>query len=111
MAEFTELIPMGRSRKAPKEGDLFLVRPFPQVYYCGKVIRTHLESADSCVRGMNLIFLYDRRADGRDIPDDLDSGDFLIPPIINRLPWSRGYFETISSAAVTEQERNRSYGF
>lgn len=112
MAEFTELIPMGKSRKPPKEGDVFLVQPFSRVYYYGKVIRTHLESADSCVRGMNLIFLYDRRADGRDIPDELGGGDFLIPPvIINRLPWSRGYFETVGNAPVTEDEKNASYGF
>lgn len=112
MEEFTELIPIGKSRKPPKEGDIFLVQPFPQVYYYGKVIRTHIKSADSCVRGMNLIFLYDKRAEDRSVPDELGDRDFLIPPaIINRLPWSRGYFETVGNAPVTEQERNRSYGF
>lgn len=112
MEEFTELIPMGRSRKAPKEGDVFLVQPFPQAYYCGKVIRTQLESKDSCVRGMNLIFLYDKRTDGQTLPHRLDGEELLIPPvIINRLPWSRGYFETVGNAPVTQRERSLSYGF
>lgn len=110
--EFWELLPMEPSRKRPKEGDVFLTQPFLGTYYYGKVIQTRIKSEDSCVNGMNLIFLYNRLADGRTVPDDLGEEDFLIPPvIINKLPWSRGYFETIGNAAVTESERNRSYGF
>ena len=91
--DFTDLIPMNKSRKRPKEGDAFLVQPFFNVYYYGKVIQTQIQSRDSCVNGMNLIFIYDKCADAQSIPDDLSDAVFLIPPtIINKLPWSRGYF-------------------
>ena len=110
--EFHDLLPMNKSRKRPKEGDVFLVQPFLGVHYYGKVIQTQISSKDSCVNGMNLIFLYRRRAQKRTIPEDLSEAEFLIlPVIINQLPWSRGYFETIGSAGVTEAEMDRSYGF
>lgn len=110
--EFRDLIPMNKSRKYPKEGDIFVVQPFTNVYYYGKVIQTHIKSRDSCVNGMNLVFIYDKCADAQIVPNDLSDRDFLISPtIINKLPWSRGYFETIGHTPVTEHERNMSYGF
>ena len=110
--EFTDLIPMNKSRKYPKEGDIFLVQPFLNVYYYGKVIQTQIQSGDSFVNGMNLIFIYDKCTGDQSIPEDLNDADFLISPIIiNKLPWSRGYFETIGNVQVTEREKSRSYGF
>ena len=61
MENFTELISMNQSRKYPKEGDIFLVQPLPNVYYYGKVIQTQIKSRDSLVNGMNLIFVYDKK--------------------------------------------------
>lgn len=98
------MIPTNKSRERPKEGSIFLVQPFFNVYYYGKVIQTHIQSRDSCV--------YDKCATDQSIPEDLNDAGFLIPPvIINRLPWSRGYFETIKNARVTEREKSMSYGF
>lgn len=110
--EFADLIPMNKSRKHPKEGDIFWVQPLMNMYYYGKVIQTQIQSIDSLVNGMNLIFLYDKRATDHSILEDLSDAGFLIPPvIINKLPWSRGYFETIGSVPVTERDRSMSYGF
>lgn len=103
---------MHKSRKYPEEGDIFLVQPLSNVYYYGKVIQTHIKSRDSCVKGMNLVFIYDKCSVDQSIPDDLSHSGFLISPtIINKLPWSRGYFETIGNVPVTELEKNMSYGF
>ena len=110
--EFSDLISMSMSRKYPKEGDIFLVQPLHNVYYYGKVIQTQIRSRNSCVNGMNLIFIYDESSDTKDIPDDLSHCNFLISPvIINKLPWSRGYFETIGNICVTEYERKIPFGF
>ena len=83
--EETGLIPMTPSRKRLREGDVFLAQPLREVFFCGKVIRTKVESRDAFVNGMNLIYL--------------------------RLPWSRGYFRTIGNVPVTERERGLSFGF
>jgi len=107
-----DLIPMKKSRKAPREGDVFVVQPFAGIFYYGKVIQTNISSQDSCVNGMLLIYVYDRLSRSKDIPDDLDCGKLLIAPtIVNRLGWSRGYFETICNFPVTDRERNVSFGF
>jgi len=112
MMEDIGLIPMTPSRKYLKEGDVFLIQPVRDVFYCGKVICLHVESRDSFVNGMNLIYIYDRHSDGRTVPADLDAAPLLIAPaVINRLPWSRGYFETIGNVPVTERERSLSFGF
>lgn len=110
--DFDDLIPMNKSKKQPKEGDVFLVQPFYHMYYYGKVIQVYVQSRDSCVNGMNLIFIYDKCADDKSIPSNLDQCSFLIPPIIiNKLPWSRGYFETIGNVPVTDQEKAMPFGF
>lgn len=109
---FTELIPLTPSRKRLREGDVFLLQPLPGTFYCGKIVRLKVASRDSFVNGMSLIYIYDRRVPGRGVPADLDAAPLLIPPVvINRLPWSRGYFETVGNLPVTERERRLSFGF
>lgn len=48
--------------------------------------------------GANLIYVYRHRASSKE-PDHaaLDPQDLLLPPLfINRLPWSKGYLETVA---------------
>ncbi len=107
-----DLIAMKKSRKAPREGDIFVVQPITDIFYYGKVIQTNISSKDSCVNGMFLIYIYDKLSTSKSIPTDLDCSNLLIAPtIVNRLGWSRGYFETICNFPVTEKERNVSFGF
>ena len=109
---FTELIPLTPSRKRLREGDVFLLQPIPGTFYCGQIIRLKVESRDSFVNGMSLIYIYDRRVPDRGVPAYLDAAPLLIQPVvINRLPWSRGYFETVGNLPVTERERRLSFGF
>ena len=110
--EFVDLIAMTKSRKPPHEGDIFVVQPFSGVFYYGKVIQTNIRSKDSCVNGMFLIFIYDKMSKSKCIPYDLDCSDLLsAPSIVNRLGWSRGFFETICSFPITDKEKNMSFGF
>ena len=114
MEEFTDLIAMKKSRKKPKKGDIFVVQPFQNIYYYGKVIETDIQSKDSFVNGMFLIFVYDKMSKSKDSPTpyDLDRCDLLIAPtIVNRLGWSRGYFETIYNLPLTDLERKMPFGF
>lgn len=114
MEEFTDLIAMKKSRKKPQKGDIFVVQPFQNIFYYGKVIETDIRSKDSFVNGMFLILVYDKMSKSKDspIPSDLDRCDLLIAPtIVNRLGWSRGYFETICNLPLTDQERKMSFGF
>ena len=112
MAECTDLIAMKKSRKTPRQGDVFVVRPFQDTFYYGKVIQTNIHSKQSFVNGMFLIFIYDKMSITPQIPCNLDTSNLLIAPtIVNRLGWSRGYFETICNFPITERERNVSFGF
>ena len=103
---------MKKSRKKPCVGDVFVLQPYEEKYYFGKVIQTNLESTDSFVKGMNLIYIYDFCSNEKKMVDDFDSKELLISPmVVNNQPWIKGYFETIGSNAVTMREQNIDFGF
>jgi hypothetical protein len=54
-----QMIQMNKSRKKPCIGDVFVLQPIQGIFYYGKVIKTDLQSYDSFVRGMFLLFIYD----------------------------------------------------
>ncbi|MBE6754655.1 MAG: hypothetical protein E7559_09980 [Ruminococcaceae bacterium] len=107
-----QLIAMHKSRKKPCVGDVFVLQPFSGTFYFGKVIQSDLQSDDSFIRGMFLVYIYDYSSTKKEIVTDFENSDFLIAPmIINTQPWLKGYFETIGNIPVTVQERNVEYGF
>ena len=107
-----QLIQMKKSRKKPCTGDIFVVQPFPDKYYYGKVIQTDLQSTDSFINGMFLIYIYDYCSTDKKIENNLDKNKLLIAPmIVNKQPWLKGYFETIGNVAVTDDEKNIDFGF
>lgn len=109
---FNDLISMKKSSKSPKEGDVFVLQPIKDIFYFGKVIQTNLESVDSFINGMTLIYIYQYWSNNRVIPYDLDQKGFLIAPmIVNTQPWKKGYFETIGNVEVSEIERNVDLAF
>jgi hypothetical protein len=65
-------------------------------YLFGRVIRTRLERAP--MPGAHLIYIYRHRSDGKQADrKELAQSSLLLPPLfINRLPWSKGYFETVA---------------
>ena len=56
--------------------------------------------------GANLVYIYRRRTpNGEPDLNQLTPEDLLVPPLfINRLPWSRGYFETVSTRPLTPDD-------
>lgn len=109
---FDQLLPMCRSRKKPKAGDVFVVQPEKDIFYFGKVIQTDIVSSDSFINGMSLIYIYNRRSSQKIMSLGIETEELLIPPIVvNNQPWVKGYFETIGFKPVTVSEEQIDYGF
>ncbi len=107
-----ELIKMKPSRKKPKEGDVFIIQPKEDLYFYGKVIRTEIPSKNIMVNGWNLIYVYKKVSKNIVMPDCLDVNELLIPPqIVNNQGWLKGYFQTIGSLPVTDEDKSINYGF
>lgn len=103
---------MKKSSENPKEGDVFVVQPIKGVYYYGKVIQTNVESVDSFINGMTLIYIYKCNSKNKIMPQTMKDEEFLIAPIIvNNQPWKKGYFETIGNETVFEKEKNIDIAF
>lgn len=93
-------------------GDIFVLQPILGTFYYGKVIKTDLQSYDSFIRSMFLVFIYDYYSSKKEIVYDLETNNLLIAPqIINKQPWLKGYFETIGNVGVTTWENNIDMGF
>jgi hypothetical protein len=87
------------SRKAPMAGDIFVLRPNSLPFFFGRVVRT--DASTGSIVGI-LAYIY-KTSSPKPLPvPPLHRDDLLIPPfIINRLPWSRGYFEIVDRRALT----------
>lgn len=87
-----------RERLAP--GDVFALSPQKDRYLFGRVVRT---DAICLGPGAILIYLYRAESPTTTPPAVLSHEELLTPPIlINRLPWSRGYFETIENRPASD---------
>jgi hypothetical protein len=103
------------SRKAPKPGDVFVMQLPDESYLSGRVITpaarwTKAEGAGPAV----LIYIYRARSDSKDVPlrEELRPDRLLVSPIMtNRLPWSRGYFETIATIPLDVDDVLRQHCF
>jgi len=91
------------SRKRLAPGQIFVMLPRDDKYLFGRVISTVAKWGPSA--SANLIYVFKVRSDSKIPPDssELRANRLLIAPlIINRLPWSRGYFETIATRPLVE---------
>lgn len=102
----TNMVVLRPSRKKLRPGDIFVMQYQQVGFLFGRVIRVDIPRGKAPMPGCNLIYIYDERSPMPDLervrltPDHL-----LIPPsFINRLPWSRGYFETIRSAPLLDED-------
>lgn len=110
--EFTELIPMKKSRKRPTVGDVFVIQPKENDFYFGKVIQTNIQGKNANFNRMNLIYMYNCLSHTKEIPDHLDRHEFIFPPtVVNFQGWLKGYFETVGNQPITEKETSIDYGF
>ena len=96
------------SRKKPKPGDVFVLQLVDEQFLFGRVISTDTkwtlaEGAGPAV----LIYIFAEQSRKKAVPDKavLRPEHLLVPPIMtNRLPWARGYFETLANIPLTAEE-------
>lgn len=96
----TNLRVLKASRRTPREGDVFVMQPDDDFFLFGRVIDTDAVWAlGDGVNGAILIYVFGTRSARKEVPDlaELRPANLLISPVMtNRLPWSRGYFETLA---------------
>jgi hypothetical protein len=98
MSEVTNLRPLKPSRKKLQPGDVFAMQLPDGGYVFGRVIAADLQVERAPMPGSNLIYIYRTRSHDK-LPqrEELTVKQLLLPPIfINRLPWTKGYFETVA---------------
>ncbi len=90
------------SRKRIHAGDIFVLQVKDGEFVFGRVVRTDIEFL-----GNNRILIYIYRAfssDKNSIPA-LEKRRLLLPPmIIDRQPWSQGYFETVGNRPLCDND-------
>ena len=102
----TNLDVLKPSRAAPQRGDVFVLRLRRGPYLFGRVISAEAKAGPS-MPGAILVYVFDTRSDTAEIPDRaaLSASRLLIAPVmINKLPWSRGYFQTIGHLEIAAGE-------
>lgn len=99
------------SRKKPRVGDLFVLHIASEVYVFGRVVRDdalwtlidpEYRSED---HRANLVYIYDHVSPSGEVPDfsKLQPSRLLIPPLfVDRLWWSRGYFQALGNYPFSE---------
>jgi hypothetical protein len=89
----------GRSLKPQREGDIFAMLLPDGEYLFGRVIRANLQD-EAPMPTANLVYIYRVRSTRKEPPvAELRPDAILLPPVfINRMPWTRGYFETVAKA-------------
>ncbi len=86
---------INKSRKRLKPGDIFALKPIGHDYYFGRVVSTTAHCGFGPPKAI-LIYIYNAHSKEKDKIPKLDKNNLLIPPcMINRLGWSRGYFENV----------------
>lgn len=97
----TNLRVLKPSRKKPKPGDFFVMQLPDERYQFGRVITT--EALIGPMKDVILIYIYRPRSDLKELSErsELSPDRLLVSPIMtNRLPWSKGYFETITHSSL-----------
>ncbi|MGA8789008.1 MAG: Imm26 family immunity protein [Paenarthrobacter sp.] len=93
------------SRKKNKAGSVFVLQMPDGWFSFGRLVNTDVNAGMG--PGAQLIYVFKFRSKFKDLPEraELRSDQLLLSPIMtNRLPWSRGYFETIAEIPFEEGE-------
>lgn len=93
-----------KSNTAPAVGDVFVMLPPDNLFLYGRVI-----AKDAMIGPMHdcyLIYVYRQRSKIKQEIPELFRGQLLIPPMMsNKLPWTRGYFETLENRELGPMDR------
>jgi Immunity protein 26 len=95
-------LPQRPYRKKLHPGDIFTMRLPDGRYLFGRVVRTDADCfGPTCI----LVYVFRYLSESNSPPDRLLVQDLLVPPqLVNRLGWSRGYFETIGNRPFADGE-------
>ncbi len=105
MADATNLQVMRPGRKKPVNGDIFAVQLRDGRFLFGRVVRADLPRDRAPMPGSYLVYVYDFLSESKAPPARLTPDRLLIPPTFtNRLPWTKGYFETIDNRAISRAD-------
>lgn len=87
-----------RSRKKPEVGNIFAMQLPDDTYIFGRVVGAELYPPLAPMPLSYLIYVYDLRSPRKQPDlDALQPGRLLLPPVfINRMPWTKGYFENVA---------------
>ena len=102
----TNLQVLKRSRSKPGPGDVFAMRLPDDSHIFGRVIAGELEPPLAPTPVSYLIYVYDERSVSKE-PDlaQLTPERLLLPPVfINRLPWTKGYFENVAHEELRQSQ-------
>lgn len=103
----TNLQVIRASRKKPLAGDIFAMQLPDGSHLFGRVIDADIqELARAPFQGSYLIYVYDiRSVDKSPVVANLTPDRLLLPPVfINRMPWTRGFFETVSHSDLGKHD-------
>ena len=90
------------SRKKPKIGDVFVIKPVGHDYYFGQVIKTDVDSGFSKVNNF-LIYVFNSTSKDFAAVPKLSRTNLLISPmVVNMKPWTLGYFQFVRNNPLTE---------
>ena len=98
------------SRKRLKVGDIFVMKMLDKGYLFGRVVcvdalGSKMVFGEPGTGKMNVVYIYKGLHENKEPIPDLRKEDLLIPPMVtNRLAWSRGYFETVESRELEEDD-------
>jgi hypothetical protein len=99
----TNLRVLKPSRPKLRAGDVFALSPAADRYLFGRVILAGLPQGQAPMPTANLIYIYAAEARApMPVPfGSLVPGNLLLPPqFINRMPWTKGYFQNVSYEAL-----------
>ncbi|MZP30341.1 hypothetical protein GTO91_11525 [Heliobacterium undosum] len=106
------LVKMKPSRKKPKSGDVFVIQPKEGIYVYGKVIKADLASPSAFIQGQYLVFIYHTVCEKIVQPVELNPQKLLFQPlIVSKLGWTMGFYQTVYSTKVTQEDHAVDYGF
>jgi len=90
---------MKGTRRKPSSGDLFRFRVRTNEFFFGRVRFVYVVNDNAPMPGANLIYLYNFRSPTSEPDlDELSRAPLLLAPLwTNNMPWTKGYFEHISS--------------
>lgn len=110
----TNLQLLKTSRKKQQPGDVFVLRIADDKYLFGRIIRNdalRTRASEPAMAGedarANLAYIYNHVAADSSLPEmaALSRDRLLIPPFfVDRLWWSRGYFQTIINVSLAESD-------